>query len=110
MYTAKAFFTNYEINFVIVASFLFSSVNKTDIFAPCNIKSCIAGIGKTAVFFMNNNYSRILFSVFLAYRRTVVGRTVVDENQFKIRKSLRKDAVNTTAQVRFYVIYGNNYT
>jgi len=57
---------------------------------------------------VNDANARIFFRVVVANFATFVGRTVVDENDFKIPKSLREQAVHAPREIFFGFVNGND--
>ena len=47
-------------------------------------------------------------TIFVANRAAIVGRAVINENQFKIRKRLRQNRIDARAQVFFNLVNGND--
>ena len=59
-------------------------IDKYNPFAPTMVETFIPGGGYTAIFLMNNADTAVPPGIFFTYGRTVVGGTVIDQNDFEI--------------------------
>ena len=75
------------------------AVDKCDVFALRNGKACIACRGETAVLLVNDAHFVALLGVAVANGATVVGGTVVDENELIVGVCLLQNAFNAILQV-----------
>ena len=84
-------------------------IDEYDVLSPCDIQSGVARRGQSAVFFMNKADARVPHGVFIHDFRTTVPRSVVYKDEFKIRKCLRQNAVQTFCQILLDLIDRNDY-
>src|SRR5574344_106553 len=77
-------------------------------FTGYDIITCISGGNKASVCLMNDLYSTILNCIIITNFATVVGGTIIDQNDFKILVCLIDGAVNTFRKIFFDLINGNN--
>jgi hypothetical protein len=73
------------------------------------LQSEVACVGESAVRFVEAAYVGVLCRVFVSYSSALVGRTVVDEQQFAVADALRKHAVYASAQRVCHIIYRYYY-
>ena len=86
------------------------AVYKCDIFACGYVQSHISGCTDTAVFLVDYPDTWILRTVGITDFSAAVGRTIINQYQFKVLKSLIQDTVHTDTQLFFGLINRHYYT
>ena len=86
------------------------AVDKSDNIGTSSRYAIVAGSRHTLILLMNHLDTRIFFGVAIANHGAVVGRTVVNENDFNIGKCLGQKRINAFWQILFDIIYRYNYT
>ena len=59
---------------------------------------------------MKHSHTIVLFCILIAYGTAIVGRSIINQQQFKVCKGLCKNTVHTVAQILFHFIYRHNNT
>ena len=68
----------------------------------------IPGSRQSPILLMNDIHANILLRIFITDRTAFVRTAVIHEDQFEVRKRLRKDAVNAAADIWLYIVYGDD--
>ena len=74
----------------------------------CSIKSYLAGYTNAFILLMYHVETMILPCVFITNTTTLVDATIAYKDSFKIRKTLRLYAIQTSTHILFRLINGNN--
>ena len=75
-----------------------------DVFAPGKTESLIHAVAITGILLVQDNDPGILCRIFRNDRRTGVGGTIVDADDFDLLQSLADDRIQTLAQIAFHII------
>jgi len=80
-----------------------------DILTPYMIHSTLPCRTDTAILFMENTDTGILCRILIAYFTGLVRTSIIHQQYLKVTKSLSKQAIYTTADIRLCLINRYNY-
>lgn len=83
-------------------------IHKADILSHSRFHAAVPRHGNTAVFLVNYPDAAVPVPPFAQYLRRMVGRTVIDANDFDIFHALTGQAFHTLVQIGGNIITGNN--
>ena len=84
------------------------AIYKTDILTSCNIQTSITGSTQPPIVLMNNLNTIIQHGIFITNFSTLVGRAIIDQNNFQMPIGLADDTVKTFFQIFLHIIDGDN--
>ena len=97
-------------DFIHIGFYPVIRINKADILSFCFSESQIAGGGQALVFCMKYPDSFVLLGILLTNVTTFIGRTIINQQYFKIPICLVEDTIQALVKITFYLIDGNNNT
>ena len=92
-----------------ISRHLVVAVHERYVSAHGMLQSEVASIGESAVRFVEAPDASVLSGILVSYSSALVGRSVVDEQQFAVADALRKHAVYASAQRVCHIIYRYYY-
>ncbi len=95
--------------FDIIITDIVISINKSYQFSPAMFESSKTRLSDTLIILVYYNEPIIPCSILITDGPTLIGAAIIHKDGLEVSEGLRQDAVQTTAQIWFRIIDGNDY-
>ena len=96
------FFVKIRLNSIV-------AIKEMYVFPFCKVNSIVSCIRKSTILLFYHLYAKVFICIYLCNRIAVVGRTIINDEEFPIRICLVYNADNSCRNIFFNIICGHDY-